>query len=86
MAFVYNILAFSPHLLIVHIALHNCSEDGLFLLQQKTVFAYSGFFCPLLINEPLLTFPTGLYITMFNKARLCIYIFLSSTLYLTTTV
>lgn len=26
-------------------------------------------FCSLLINEPILTLPTGLYINMFNKAR-----------------
>ena len=35
-------------------------------------------FCPLLINEPILTLPTGLYINMFNKARWCIYTVCSS--------
>lgn len=55
-----------------------------FLLQQKKKQdnLHIQVFCPLLINELLLTFPTGLYITMFNKARL----FLSSSLYKMTTV
>lgn len=61
-----------------------CHEDGVFTPTEKKKQdnLHIQVFCPLLINELLLTFPTGLYITMFNKARL----FLSSSLYKMTTV